>query len=165
MLLLELLGSTLPSQSLPSVAGLRACLCCRNECCFIQLHGAQSSQLPGLPSCRCQLLPAPHEPAVLTLSPALIRCTSDTISIVPLLILVAMARAWKNEVWEGSMPARQNHQQQQQHASAHSHIGDRNMLSTWQPGMVLTAEACPEGVSHLASLHPLDSRLTAGSAG
>mmetsp|Transcript_27974 Transcript_27974/g.27652 ORF Transcript_27974/g.27652 Transcript_27974/m.27652 type:complete len:221 (+) Transcript_27974:398-1060(+) len=39
-----------------------------------------------------------------TLSPALIRCTSLTISMVPLLILVAIPRAWKKEVWEGSMP-------------------------------------------------------------
>ena len=33
----------------------------------------------------------------LTLSPALIRCTSDTISMVPLLILVAMARAYAHK--------------------------------------------------------------------
>ncbi|KFM29127.1 hypothetical protein F751_5483, partial [Auxenochlorella protothecoides] len=39
-----------------------------------------------------------------TFSPGLIRCTSDTISTVPLLILVEMFRAWKKEVWDGSMP-------------------------------------------------------------
>jgi hypothetical protein len=39
-----------------------------------------------------------------TRSPAWIRCTFWVISMVPLLILVAIPRAWKKEVWEGSMP-------------------------------------------------------------
>ncbi|GIL70876.1 hypothetical protein Vretifemale_1555 [Volvox reticuliferus] len=39
-----------------------------------------------------------------TRSPVFTTTTSDTISIVPLLIFVAIPRAWKKDVCEGSMP-------------------------------------------------------------
>mmetsp|Transcript_22829 Transcript_22829/g.63106 ORF Transcript_22829/g.63106 Transcript_22829/m.63106 type:complete len:221 (+) Transcript_22829:188-850(+) len=39
-----------------------------------------------------------------TRSPCFTSCTSFTISMVPLVILVAIPRAWKKEVWEGSIP-------------------------------------------------------------
>jgi hypothetical protein len=40
----------------------------------------------------------------LTLSPALMSGTSEIISMVPLVILVGMERAWKKEVFSGPMP-------------------------------------------------------------